>query len=65
MNRSGVLEYISDGTGMGEIGGLEDLKKWLLERRKLFQMRDNLSGRNRAQGAAHDGHSGLRQEPLR
>ena len=26
-----------------EVGGLEGLKKWLLERRKLFQMRDDLS----------------------
>ena len=28
---------------IGEVGGLEGLKKWLLERRKLFQMRDSLS----------------------
>ena len=28
---------------LGEVGGLEGLKKWLLERRKLFQMRDDLS----------------------
>ena len=28
---------------LGEVGGLEGLKKWLLERRKLFQMRDSLS----------------------
>lgn len=43
INRSGVIEYIADGTTIGEVGGLEGLKKWLLERRKLFQMRDNLS----------------------
>lgn len=43
INRSGVIEYISDAGNMGEIGGLENLKKWLLERRKLFQMRDSLS----------------------
>ena len=28
---------------LAEVGGLEGLKKWLLERRKLFQMRDDLS----------------------
>jgi SpoVK/Ycf46/Vps4 family AAA+-type ATPase len=43
VNRSGVIEYISDGKTLGEVGGLEGLKKWLLERRKLFQMRDSLS----------------------
>ena len=43
VNRSGVIEYIHTGTRIGEIGGLENLKKWLLERRKLFQMRDDLS----------------------
>jgi SpoVK/Ycf46/Vps4 family AAA+-type ATPase len=43
INRGGVIEYISDAGNMGEIGGLENLKKWLLERRKLFQMRDDLS----------------------
>jgi SpoVK/Ycf46/Vps4 family AAA+-type ATPase len=43
VNRGGVIEYISDARDLGEVGGLETLKKWLLERRKLFQMRDNLS----------------------
>lgn len=43
VNRSGVIEYIASGTSLGEVGGLEGLKKWLLERRKLFQMRDKLS----------------------
>jgi SpoVK/Ycf46/Vps4 family AAA+-type ATPase len=43
VNRSGVLEYVADGTTLGEIGGLDGLKTWLLERQKLFQMRDTLS----------------------
>ena len=43
VNRSGVIEYIADGTDLGEVGGLEGLKKWLLERRKLFQLRDSLT----------------------
>ncbi|MGA3204138.1 MAG: AAA family ATPase [Bryobacteraceae bacterium] len=43
VNRSGVIEYISTGTELGEVGGLEGMKTWLLERRKLFQMRDSLS----------------------
>jgi SpoVK/Ycf46/Vps4 family AAA+-type ATPase len=43
VNRSGVIEYIADGTSIGEVGGLDGLKKWLLERQKLFQFRDTLS----------------------
>lgn len=43
INRSGVIEYIADGTNIGQVGGLENLKVWLTERRKLFQMRDELS----------------------
>jgi SpoVK/Ycf46/Vps4 family AAA+-type ATPase len=43
VSRSGVIEYISEGATIGEIGGLEELKKWLLERRELFQMRDTLT----------------------
>jgi SpoVK/Ycf46/Vps4 family AAA+-type ATPase len=43
VNRSGVIEYVSTGTDLEEVGGLEGLKKWLLERRDLFQMRDKLS----------------------
>ena len=43
VNRGGVIEYIAEGGSLGEIGGLDGLKKWLLERRKLFQMRDSLN----------------------
>jgi SpoVK/Ycf46/Vps4 family AAA+-type ATPase len=42
INRSGVIEYISDVSDLDVVGGLETLKKWLRERQKLFQMRDNL-----------------------
>jgi SpoVK/Ycf46/Vps4 family AAA+-type ATPase len=43
INRSGVVEFIADGTNIGEVGGLEGLKTWLLERRKLFELRDSLN----------------------
>ena len=36
INRSGVIECISDGNHLGEVGGLEGLKKWLLERAQAF-----------------------------
>ena len=42
INRSGVLEYVADGKDLQEIGGLEGLKQWLTERRKLFDLRDAL-----------------------
>ena len=43
INRSGVVEFIADGTRIGEVGGLDGLKTWLLERRKLFELRDSLN----------------------
>jgi SpoVK/Ycf46/Vps4 family AAA+-type ATPase len=43
IKRSGVIDYVPDTTSINEVGGLESLKKWLLERRKLFQQRDALS----------------------
>lgn len=41
--RSGYVECISPGAGLADIGGLENLKTWLLERRKLFEVRDSLA----------------------
>ena len=43
VNRSGVIEYVSSGTALNDVGGLEGLKKWLMERRKLFEMRESIS----------------------
>jgi AAA+ superfamily predicted ATPase len=43
VNRSGVIEFISEGTQLSDVGGLEGLKTWLIERRKLFELRDTLS----------------------
>jgi hypothetical protein len=43
VNRSGLVTYVADGTDIEHVGGLEHLKKWLLERRKLFAMRDSIS----------------------
>jgi SpoVK/Ycf46/Vps4 family AAA+-type ATPase len=43
VNRSGVVELVAGSTDIGQIGGLENLKNWLLERRKLFALRDTLS----------------------
>ncbi len=41
--KTGVIEYVSNPIPLDEIGGAPILKKWLLERRKLFEMSDELS----------------------
>jgi SpoVK/Ycf46/Vps4 family AAA+-type ATPase len=43
VNRSGLVQYIADGTQIEHVGGLEYLKNWLNERRKLFLQRDSLT----------------------
>jgi SpoVK/Ycf46/Vps4 family AAA+-type ATPase len=43
VSRSGVIEYIPAGTSIDEVGGLDELKKWLGERKRLFEMRDTIS----------------------
>ncbi len=43
VNKSGLIQYVADGTKLDHVGGLEYLKTWLLERRKLFLARDSLS----------------------
>jgi AAA+ superfamily predicted ATPase len=42
VNRTGVVEFIADGTDLNDVGGLETLKTWLTERSKLFEMRENI-----------------------
>jgi ATP-dependent 26S proteasome regulatory subunit len=43
VNKSGLVQYVADGTQIDHVGGLEFLKQWLLERRKLFIQRDSLT----------------------
>jgi len=43
VNKSGLIEYVADGTQIGHVGGLQYLKEWLLERRRLFLERDSLA----------------------
>lgn len=43
VNRTGYVEFISDAGDMSGLGGLENLKKWLTERRRLFELRDEVS----------------------
>jgi SpoVK/Ycf46/Vps4 family AAA+-type ATPase len=43
VNRTGLVEYVADTTHLEHVGGLEHLKKWLLERRRLFEMRESIN----------------------
>ena len=43
VNRTGLVEYVAENTQLEHVGGLEYLKKWLLERRKLFEMRETIT----------------------
>jgi SpoVK/Ycf46/Vps4 family AAA+-type ATPase len=43
VNKTGLVQYIADATELDNVGGLEYLKEWLLERRKLFVERDSMS----------------------
>ncbi|MFN8643159.1 MAG: AAA family ATPase [Candidatus Binatia bacterium] len=41
--KTGVIEYVADPGGIENVGGAPVLKKWLNERRRLFEMRDEIS----------------------
>ncbi len=58
VNRSGIIEFLPAHTGIEHIGGLEIMKKWLLDRRRLFQMRDELSAEIVPKGVLVMGISG-------
>jgi SpoVK/Ycf46/Vps4 family AAA+-type ATPase len=58
VNRTGMIEFIPAETSIEHIGGLEIMKKWLMERRKLFQMRDRISAEIVPKGVLVMGISG-------
>ncbi len=58
VNRTGMIEYIPTEIGLEQVGGLEVMKKWLVERRKLFQMRDSISAEIVPKGVLVMGISG-------
>jgi SpoVK/Ycf46/Vps4 family AAA+-type ATPase len=43
VNKSRLVQYVADGTELDHVGGLQYLKQWLMERRKLFLERDEIS----------------------
>src|SRR5207249_625431 len=63
VNRTGMIEYIPSETTIEHVGGLEIMKKWLMERRKLFQMRDRISAEIVPKGVLVMGISGWSSAP--
>jgi len=43
VKKTGVIEHVPNTIGLADLGGVSYLKKWLLERRKLFEMRDEIA----------------------
>jgi SpoVK/Ycf46/Vps4 family AAA+-type ATPase len=43
VNRTGLIQFIPAELKLEDIGGLQHLKTWVLERRKLFAQRDSMS----------------------
>ena len=58
VNRTGLIQYVADATQLEHVGGLEYLKAWLVERRKLFMERDSLSAEIVPKGVLVMGVSG-------
>ncbi len=58
VNRTGMVEYIPTDTRIDQVGGLEIMKAWLLDRRKLFLMRDEISAEIVPKGVLVMGISG-------
>jgi AAA+ superfamily predicted ATPase len=58
VNRTGTIEFIPPDIHLEHVGGLELMKKWLVERRALFQMRDRISAEIVPKGVLVMGISG-------
>ena len=58
VNRTGLIQYVADATQLENVGGLEYMKAWLIERRKLFVERDSMSAEIVPKGVLIMGVSG-------
>jgi SpoVK/Ycf46/Vps4 family AAA+-type ATPase len=58
VNRTGLIQYVAESTQIEHVGGLEYLKAWLMERRRLFVERDSLSAEIVPKGVLVMGVSG-------
>jgi len=58
VSRSGTVQYVAENTEIGSVGGLEIMKQWLTERRRLFQLRDTIDAELVPKGVLVMGVSG-------
>lgn len=58
VRKTGLIEYVPETTGIEQIGGLEVLKTWLLQRKELFFSREGLSAEIVPKGVLMMGVSG-------
>jgi hypothetical protein len=58
VKKSGMIEFVSEPGELESVGGLEYLKRWLLERQKLFLMRESMSAEIVPKGVLIMGISG-------
>ena len=43
VRKAGLIEYVPDTVGIDQVGGVDVLKNWLIQRRRLFFSRESLS----------------------
>jgi ATP-dependent 26S proteasome regulatory subunit len=43
VRRTGLIEYVPEAVNIDQLGGLDVMKRWLVQRRELFFSRDSLS----------------------
>ncbi|MEO8133828.1 MAG: AAA family ATPase [Betaproteobacteria bacterium] len=58
VKRTGTIEYVADGGAMESVGGLGVMKKWLQDRKSLFQPRDDTDAEMVPKGVLVMGVSG-------
>ena len=65
LKRSEMLDFIDANDTMASVGGLENLKQWLAQRRNSWERAGPPVRPRAAQGRHHSGRAGMRQESLR
>ena len=65
LKRSEMLEFVDATDTMASVGGLDNLKRWLEQRRGAWDDRALKFGLDPPKGRHHSGRAGMRQESLR
>ena len=65
LRHSGMLEFIDASENLASVGGLENLKRWLAQRRGTWEDAARDFGLEPPRGSHHSRSAGLRQEHVR